>query len=598
MGNNNQINKGSNQLGMQQQQSKYQIQQPQGSSQSFGILQQQNPQESDIIQKKLVSHIQNRLKIKQMYKDKGIQMLDKPEQMISDIQEPQLDPTQSLAYNIIKTELSEKGFSDFKYIGQGKQGLVFLAKELSTNRRFAIKGLHVRDSQGKIFQETFDQAQQEINMLEKCKGSTYVVNLLKKIEGKEFIYLVLSECQGTLSELIEKSPNKKLNELSAIKYAKDIAEGLLHIHSQKCISNDLKMDNILIDYNGNAVVSDLGLADSLTKTSGYGMNQYLGNWLFQAPECYDPNKFQDYADEYQKLGLNISTKPTIKSECFSLGYLIYLMVQDFKSTLMFKKHLPLNYSNEFEQFTYKNQLKFIINGLTQFKPEDRLSIKDVLIILKGIISFEFQLDQKFIEFMDDHDQNTQQFIRKFKKDIEFVQNSSQKFYPIIKKEQDFIQEILSKQQQGQDAIISQLRQSNIQLEQQIKSLKDIQKQLENELKALRNQKVQLEATTVESNQTIILLKQEIEKLKQTQKTLENDLKAQSNQKQNIQNLNQFQPIVSQQEIQKKEEEEALKKQKQKQEQEKQIQLQKAQNKQIYFVLVNLNSINFYTTNQK
>lgn len=45
-----------------------------------------------------------------------------------------------------------------------------------------------------------------------------------------------------------------LNEISAIKYAKDIAEGLNNIHNLGSIISDLKMDNILIDYNGNAIV--------------------------------------------------------------------------------------------------------------------------------------------------------------------------------------------------------------------------------------------------------------------------------------------------------------------------------------------------------
>ncbi|KAL4478492.1 hypothetical protein ABPG74_006727, partial [Tetrahymena malaccensis] len=145
-----------------------------------------------------------------------------------------------------------------------------------------------------------------------------------------------------------------------------------------------------------------------------------------------------------------------------------------------------------------------------------------------------------------------------------------------KNEQGFLQEILIQQQQGKEAIISQLRQQNSQLEQQNKSFKDIQKQLENELQVLKNQRGQMEATLFESNQTNNLLKQEIEKLKQTQKMLENDLKAQSNSKQNIQSQNQYQSTNSQQQIKKKEEE-ALKKQMQ-EEQEKQIQLQKASNK--------------------
>ncbi|EAR95872.2 kinase domain protein (macronuclear) [Tetrahymena thermophila SB210] len=385
----------------------------------------QNLNASQEAKQKLVLHVQNRNKFKEMYRNKSVQMLDKPELVFSDIKEPKLNPQQASIYQTMKIELTEKGYSDFRFLGQGAQGLVLLAKDSKTQMRYAIKGVQVRDIQGNLYDDVQNKVKQEIDILEQCRGSPYVVSLLDSFEGKQFIYLVLNECQGTLTEIIDMNQNKRLNEISAIKYAKDITEGLYYIHSKNCLVNDLKMDNILIDYNGNAIVSDFGLADKLTDKSGYSANQYLGNFIYQAPECYDPTDKiigKVYYDEYQKLGVKVKQEPSNRSEACSLGI-------DFN--LVFNKHKPLNYDSEFQNFVYRKQLKQLIDELTQFIPRNRLPIKEALIVLKGIICFEFQLDDMLIEMID---RDTQQLASSLENEIEFVQDLSNKFYPIMQED--------------------------------------------------------------------------------------------------------------------------------------------------------------------
>ncbi|EAR89688.4 kinase domain protein (macronuclear) [Tetrahymena thermophila SB210] len=390
----------------------------------------QNQQQHEMVKLKLLQHIQNRQKIRQMYADKGIQMLQKQELLISDINEPTLSKAQNMVYKDMKSELLQKGYDEFRFLGLGAHGLVVLAKEKSTNKRYAIKGIPIKDSKDNVDQVILGQVQQEIQMLNQCKGSPYVANLLHKIEGNDYIFLVLTECLGTLSDIIKNTQNQRLNELSAIKYTKDIAEGLYFIHSKKCLVNDLKMDNILIDYNGNAVVSDFGFADNLTQQSGYAFDNYKGNVIFQAPECYDPSKFDIYSQEYMNLGVPVQQNPSQRSEACSLGYLLYTMISGFQANLVFSKHQPLQYNADFQNLAYEKQLRYIIDGLTKFIPRERLKVKEALIVLKGIVSFEFDLESKFIEVMDDAE--AQQYIRQFRQDIEYVQGFENKFYPIIK----------------------------------------------------------------------------------------------------------------------------------------------------------------------
>ncbi|EWS76704.1 kinase domain protein, partial (macronuclear) [Tetrahymena thermophila SB210] len=441
----------------------------------------QNQQQHEMVKLKLLQHIQNRQKIRQMYVDKGIQMLPKQELLFSEINEPTLSKIQNIVYQEMKRELSQKGYDEFRFLGQGAQGLVVLAKEKSTNKRYAIKGIHIKDSKDNVDQVILGQVQQEIKMLNQCKGSPYVVNLLHQIEGNDFIFLVLTECLGTLNEIIKNTQNERLNELSAIKYAKDIAEGLYFIHSKKCLVNDLKMDNILIDYNGNAVVSDFGLADNLPQQSGYAIEEYKGNIICQAPECYDSSKFDIYSNEYIKLGIAVKKQPSQRSEACSLGYLIYTMISGFQANLVFSKHQPLQYNADFQNFNYEKQLRYIIDGLTNFIPRNRLKVKEVLIILKGIISFEFNLDSKFIEVIDDA--AAQQHISQFTQDIEYVQGFENKFYPIIKNEKELFQYLNSQidaQKEKHEAVISELKQKIKEMQQLIDDLLNQQDKQENQ----------------------------------------------------------------------------------------------------------------------
>ncbi|EAS06637.3 kinase domain protein (macronuclear) [Tetrahymena thermophila SB210] len=425
-------------------------------------------QQRENIKLKLIQHIQNRQKIKQMYADKGIQMLNKEQQLVSQVQQPNMSSEQSDIFDTMVDELRLLGYDQFKYLGKGGQGLVLLAKQKQSNRRYAIKGVKVKDKKGILDENTLKEVQQEINTLNQCKGSPYVANFIGQIEGQQFIYLVLTECLGSLSELIKQTQNGVLNEITAIKYAKDIAEGLDFIHSRNCVVNDIKMDNILIDYNGNAVVSDFGYANK-TGQSGYSFEQYKGNFDCQAPECF--TQFDIYSKKYKEQGVDVKQKPSPRSEAFSLGYLIYIMIQGWNLDLVVNKHIPLKYNEYFQSFVYKKQLQYIIDGLTKFKPRERLEIKEVLIILKGIISFEFQLDSKFIEVIDDG--AAQDIIKSFNSDIEFIQGYEKKFYPIIQNEQDLIQQLNSEIHEHikqQNEVISKQKQEIQNLEDEINDL--------------------------------------------------------------------------------------------------------------------------------
>ena len=67
-------------------------------------------------------------------------------------------------------------------------------------------------------------------------------------------------------------------------YAAQILLGLEQMHNLNIVSRDLKPDNVLLDADGNARVSDFGLSVELVEKNGFKIRGNAGTSGYLAPE--------------------------------------------------------------------------------------------------------------------------------------------------------------------------------------------------------------------------------------------------------------------------------------------------------------------------
>lgn len=89
---------------------------------------------------------------------------------------------------------------------------------------------------------------------------------------------------ATLRHIVEANGGTLKREL-AVKYALDICNGLVFIHSLGIIHRDIKPSNIIITEQGEAVIIDFGIA-RLTDDSKYSDTKNLGTAGYAAPEQF------------------------------------------------------------------------------------------------------------------------------------------------------------------------------------------------------------------------------------------------------------------------------------------------------------------------
>ncbi|XP_022901981.1 3-phosphoinositide-dependent protein kinase 1 [Onthophagus taurus] len=186
----------------------------------------------------------------------------------------------------------KKSTEDFifgKAIGEGSFSTVYLAKDIHTNKEYAIKVLEKRHI---IREKKMEYVMREKNALQIISGkSPFFVSLYCTFQDTNRLYFVLTYAKN--GELLTKiNQLKKFDVTTATYYTAEIVLALETLHSKGVIHRDLKPENILFDENWNILITDFGSAKILKENDKNEdenqvrkrKNSFVGTAQYVSPE--------------------------------------------------------------------------------------------------------------------------------------------------------------------------------------------------------------------------------------------------------------------------------------------------------------------------
>lgn len=186
-------------------------------------------------------------------------------------------------------------------LGQGGMGAVYLAKQISLDRRVAVKILPPYAGTDPSFSERF---QREARALARLTHPN-IVMVFEFGQVADMFYFVMEYIDGVnLREAIEAGG---LNTNEALKVIPQICEALQFAHDEGIVHRDIKPENIMLDSKGRVKITDFGLAKLLERNAINftltSTNQVLGTLKYMAPEQIESPTTVDHRSDIYSLGV-------------------------------------------------------------------------------------------------------------------------------------------------------------------------------------------------------------------------------------------------------------------------------------------------------
>ena len=188
-------------------------------------------------------------------------------------------------------------------IGSGGMSSVYRAFDPTLERWVAIKLMHRDISNDPDQLERFRREARAVAQL----NHPHVVTVIDAGEDEGAPYIVFEYVEGeTLKERIKRQGRLPVPE--AVAYAIEIGRALESAHEHRLVHRDVKPQNVLIDPDGRAKVTDFGIARALEAHGLTAPGRVLGTTDYVSPE--------------QALGHAV----TQQSDIYSLGVVLYEML--------------------------------------------------------------------------------------------------------------------------------------------------------------------------------------------------------------------------------------------------------------------------------
>ena len=188
-------------------------------------------------------------------------------------------------------------------LGSGGMSTVYLALDEVLDRPVAVKLLHREISEEADQLERFRREARAAARL----SHPNLVGVIDAGEDDGRPYIVFEYIEGrTLKRRIQEEGGLPVDE--AVAYAIEIGRGLTAAHARKLVHRDVKPQNVLIDPDGRAKVTDFGIARSLEQQGMTATGRVLGTTDYVSPE--------------QAMGEDVDER----SDVYSLGVVLYEML--------------------------------------------------------------------------------------------------------------------------------------------------------------------------------------------------------------------------------------------------------------------------------
>jgi serine/threonine protein kinase len=176
-------------------------------------------------------------------------------------------------------------------VGRGGMSAIYKAYDRTKDRTVALKVLSVAAAADPVFEARFSR---EIEVL-RSLDHPHILPILDYGEIDGLAYIVMPFYRhGTLQDRIESGLD--LEQGSMI--IEQVSEALDFVHAQGIIHRDIKPSNIMLDENGNAVLTDFGfahLSDSFLNLTGSAL---IGTPTYMSPEQCRGEEINGSSDQY------------------------------------------------------------------------------------------------------------------------------------------------------------------------------------------------------------------------------------------------------------------------------------------------------------
>ena len=363
---------------------------------SFKYILENNPGTSFTVERLkylLTKYIINSNKLLNLFninnKNDSIQHLyTKNEVELEDFDIPHLKDNDIIffAFELLATYKSSNNFYQYEFIRwikSGGFGNIYLAKEVDSNKDFAVKEISVKN----FSNENLYNISRE-SMILKEMSHINIIKFHRIFTYNQKFYIIMDFARGgELSSIL--SPNKPLKEEHAKNLFHQIYNAVCYIHSKNIIHRDLKPNNILFldEEKTHIIIIDFGISGS----SNGNQKELVkaGTQLYLPPEVLTGVEFSS----------------STKLDIWALGIILYQMVEGC------------------HPFENKNKKGSVINNILKNKLEfnKKIQISESLKkLLQGLLekNYRFRIDTGdplFEKWFEDNSKEKTKVIKKVKK---------------------------------------------------------------------------------------------------------------------------------------------------------------------------------------